>query len=37
MAMADATVRLFPYQMTGTQFGAFLTPTAGEISTLPDT
>jgi hypothetical protein len=35
--MADATVRMFPYQMNGTIFGAFLTPTAGEIVTLPDT
>jgi prepilin-type N-terminal cleavage/methylation domain-containing protein len=37
MGMADATVRMFPYQMNGTIFGAFLTPTAGEIVTLPDT
>jgi hypothetical protein len=34
---------MFPYSMTatvptgGTQFGAFLTPTGGEVVTLPDT
>jgi prepilin-type N-terminal cleavage/methylation domain-containing protein len=43
MCMCDGTVRMFPYSMTsaygpgGTQLGAFLTPTGGEIVTLPDT
>jgi prepilin-type N-terminal cleavage/methylation domain-containing protein len=37
MAMADATVRMFPYQMSGPTFQAFLTPTGGETVTLPDT
>jgi len=35
MAMGDATVRMFPYQMTGTTFGAFLTPVGSETVTLP--
>ncbi len=35
MAMADATVRMFPYSMQG--FGEFLTPTGGEVVILPDT
>ena len=34
MAMGDATVRMFPYQTNG--FGAFLTPTGGEMVMLPD-
>ena len=37
MGMGDATVRMFPYSMTGATFGAFLTPTNGETVTLPDT
>ncbi len=46
MCMCDATVRMFPYQMNGqatgtgvagTAFGQFLTPTNGEVVTLPDT
>jgi prepilin-type N-terminal cleavage/methylation domain-containing protein len=43
MGMCDGTVRMFPYDMTsayatgGTQLGAFLTPTGGEIVNLPDT
>jgi prepilin-type N-terminal cleavage/methylation domain-containing protein len=36
MGMADATVRMFPYQMQTTLF-QFLTPTGGEVVTLPDT
>jgi prepilin-type N-terminal cleavage/methylation domain-containing protein len=36
IAMADATVRMFPYSMTGTTFGAFLTPNGGEVVSLPD-
>ncbi len=35
MAMADATVRMFPYAMQ--DFSAFLTPTGGENVVLPDT
>jgi type II secretory pathway pseudopilin PulG/predicted small lipoprotein YifL len=35
MAMGDATVRMFPYSMQN--LGEFLTPTGGEIVTLPDT
>jgi prepilin-type N-terminal cleavage/methylation domain-containing protein len=37
MCMADATVRMFPYQLTGAQIYQFLTPTGGEDVTLPDT
>ncbi len=36
MAMCDGTVRMFPYAMQN-NFGAFLTPTGGEVVTLPDT
>jgi len=36
MCMGDATVRMFPYSMNGTVFGAFLTPVGGETVTLPD-
>jgi prepilin-type N-terminal cleavage/methylation domain-containing protein len=36
MGMADATVRMFPYQIQPTLY-QFLTPTGGEIVTLPDT
>jgi hypothetical protein len=35
MAMADGTVRMFPYGMQN--FSAFLTPTGGENVVLPDT
>jgi Protein of unknown function (DUF1559) len=35
MAMADGTVRMFPYATQN--FGAFLTPTGGEQVVLPDT
>jgi hypothetical protein len=35
MAMGDATVRMLPYSMQN--LGAFLTPTGGEVVTLPDT
>jgi uncharacterized Zn finger protein (UPF0148 family) len=34
MAMGDATVHMFPYQTAN--FGAFLTPTGGEVVVLPD-
>jgi prepilin-type N-terminal cleavage/methylation domain-containing protein len=37
MAMADGTVRMFPYQISGATFQAFLTPTGGETVVLPDT
>jgi len=45
MGMADATVRMFPYSMgigvvsgvNGTGLSAFLTPSNGEVVTLPDT
>jgi prepilin-type N-terminal cleavage/methylation domain-containing protein len=37
MGMADATVRMFPYSLAGTQLYQFLTPTGGEVVTLPDT
>ncbi len=46
MCMCDATVRMFPYQLNGQAtsggtvggaFGQFLTPTNGEVVTLPDT
>jgi prepilin-type N-terminal cleavage/methylation domain-containing protein len=44
MGMGDATVRMFPYQLGAGVFGppatnlcAFMTPTGGEIVTLPDT
>jgi hypothetical protein len=47
MCMADATVRMFPYQMglgsvassvgTASTLSAFLTPTGGEAVALPDT
>jgi Protein of unknown function (DUF1559) len=36
MGMGDGTVRMFPYAMSGTTFGAFLTPTNGEVVELPD-
>jgi prepilin-type N-terminal cleavage/methylation domain-containing protein len=36
MGMCDATVRMFPYNVQST-LGAFLTPTSGEVVTLPDT
>jgi prepilin-type N-terminal cleavage/methylation domain-containing protein len=36
MGMADATVRMFPYSVQPTLY-QFLTPTGGEIVTLPDT
>jgi prepilin-type N-terminal cleavage/methylation domain-containing protein len=35
-ALGDATVRMFPYTMTTTTFGPFLTPNQGETVTLPD-
>ena len=43
MGMLDGTVRMFPYSMgntgafTGSPLGAFLTPTNGEVVSLPDT
>ncbi len=37
MGMCDGTVRMFPYNMSGVIFGAFLTPNGGEVCTLPDT
>jgi len=37
MGMYDGTVRMFPYSMTVLQIGAFLTPSGGEVVTLPDT
>jgi prepilin-type N-terminal cleavage/methylation domain-containing protein len=36
IGMADATVRLFTYSLSGTAFGAFLTPNGNEVVTLPD-
>jgi len=35
MGMGDGTVRMYPYSMTGTTFGAFLTPNNGEVVVLP--
>jgi prepilin-type N-terminal cleavage/methylation domain-containing protein len=37
MAMLDGTVRMFPYNMSGSSFGAFLTPNGLEVVTIPDT
>jgi hypothetical protein len=42
MAMIDGTVRMFPYSYSGpaggaAALGSFLTPTGGEVTTLPDT
>jgi prepilin-type N-terminal cleavage/methylation domain-containing protein len=37
MGMMDGTVRMFPYSMSLANFGGFLTPSAGEVVTLPDT
>jgi len=38
MGMGDGTVRMFPYALSAAgNFGAFLTPNNGEVSTLPDT
>jgi type II secretory pathway pseudopilin PulG len=37
MGMGDGTVRMFPYAMSGTVFGAFLTPNGDEKVELPDT
>jgi prepilin-type N-terminal cleavage/methylation domain-containing protein len=37
MGMGDGTVRMFPYTLTGTTLGAFLTPNNGEVVVLPDT
>ncbi len=34
VGMCDGTVRLFPYNMSGGTFGAFLTPNGGEVSSL---
>ena len=36
MGMGDGTVRMFPYEMSGVTFGAFLTPTNREVVELPD-
>ena len=36
MGMGDGTVRLFPYSMQATAFGAFLTPQGGESVQAPD-
>jgi prepilin-type N-terminal cleavage/methylation domain-containing protein len=36
IGMADATVRMFTYSLSGTTFGAFLTPNGGEVVSLPD-
>jgi prepilin-type N-terminal cleavage/methylation domain-containing protein len=36
VGMADATVRMFTYSLSGTTYGAFLTPNGGEIVQLPD-
>ena len=36
MCMGDATVRMFPYSLSGVTFGAFLTPNNGETVVLPD-
>jgi hypothetical protein len=37
VGMGDGTVRMFPYAMSGTTFGAFLTPNGDEKVELPDT
>jgi prepilin-type N-terminal cleavage/methylation domain-containing protein len=37
MGIADATVRMFPYSLGAATVNTFLTPTGGEIVTLPDT
>jgi prepilin-type N-terminal cleavage/methylation domain-containing protein len=37
IAMVDGTVRLFPYNMSGATFGAFLTPIGLEVVSPPDT
>lgn len=36
IGMGDGTVRMFPYTTSGTNFGALLTPTGGEVAQLPD-
>ena len=36
MCLVDGTVRMFPYAMSRTTFGAFLTPDGGEDVPLPD-
>jgi len=36
IGMADGTVRMFGYNMTGATYGAFLTPNGGEVVQIPD-
>jgi prepilin-type N-terminal cleavage/methylation domain-containing protein len=36
MGLGDGTCRVFPYTMAGSPFGAFLTPSNGDLATLPD-